>query len=212
LRDSKSWHMPLSLGSRRRRYQYHVVYIGEDYRSFMELGKKWAREIGLEMSDEPPPWRPDELYIKVPAARPHPLAAGLEVDPATFETQYERVYLIGDSSLLKLGLPPIGWDPLASRHAGQGNSQGVRERSLRGRGRDLAGGGRQREVPPLDGLPHDLWHSPGPLKGAVRPLLAWASLALSLSLVPSPLPTPPCQSLGPTPLCSRLPACGGGLP
>jgi len=90
----------------------HVVYIGEDYRSFMEVGKKWAQEIGLEMSDEPPPWRPDELYIKVPAARPHPLAAGLEVDPTTFETQYERVYLIGDSSLLKLGLPPIGWGAL----------------------------------------------------------------------------------------------------
>ncbi|MEL9990617.1 MAG: hypothetical protein QXP98_00265 [Thermoproteus sp.] len=48
----------------------------------------------------------------MPVLRPHPLAVGLEVDPATFETQYRGVYLIGDSSLVKLGLPPIGWGAL----------------------------------------------------------------------------------------------------
>jgi len=90
----------------------HIVYVGDDYQLLLEPWSKWASEVGIEISDEPPPWRPDELHIKVPAVRLHPLVAGLEVDPTTFETQYERVYLIGDSSLLKLGLPPIGWGAL----------------------------------------------------------------------------------------------------
>jgi len=90
----------------------HLVYVGDDYQFLLEPWKKWALEIGVEVSEDPPEWRPDELYINVPAVRPHPLAAELEVDPATFETQLEHVYLIGDSSLLKLGLPPVGWGAL----------------------------------------------------------------------------------------------------
>jgi len=90
----------------------HLVYVGEDYQLLLEPWKKWASEVGVKILDEAPTWRPDELYINVPVVRPHPLAAGLEVDPATFETQYERVYLIGDSSLIMLGLPPIGWGAL----------------------------------------------------------------------------------------------------
>jgi len=90
----------------------HLVYVGDDYQLLLEPWKKWASEVGIEILDEPPPWRSDELYINVPTVRPHPLAAGLEVNSATFETQYERVYLIGDSSLLMLGLPPVGWGAL----------------------------------------------------------------------------------------------------
>jgi len=48
----------------------------------------------------------------VPEVRLHPLAADLEVRPDTFETNVERVYLIGDSSLVKLDLPPVGWGAL----------------------------------------------------------------------------------------------------
>lgn len=42
----------------------------------------------------------------------HPLAADLEVKPSTSETDIERVFLIGDSSPIKLDLPPVGWGAL----------------------------------------------------------------------------------------------------
>ncbi len=50
--------------------------------------------------------------MSVPAAKAHPLAANLEVAPTTFETDIQRVYLIGDSSLIKLDLPLVGWGAL----------------------------------------------------------------------------------------------------
>lgn len=90
----------------------HLVYVSDDYMFLLEPWKAKAKEIGLEVTDEPPPLSRDELHISVPAVRPHPLSAGLDVRPDTLETQYERVYLIGDSALLRLGLPPIGWGSL----------------------------------------------------------------------------------------------------
>ncbi|MGC9051574.1 MAG: hypothetical protein ACP5J3_11665, partial [Pyrobaculum sp.] len=87
----------------------HVVFIHDDYKMFMSIQREYMVKSGVEISEEPPPYREGELRVSVPAVRIHPIAAGLDVDPVTFETQHERVYLIGDSSLLKLGLPPIGW-------------------------------------------------------------------------------------------------------
>jgi hypothetical protein len=66
----------------------------------------------VEVSSDPPEWRHGELHVSVPVARAHPLVANLEVPPTTFETDIERVYLIGDSSLIKLDLPPVGWGAL----------------------------------------------------------------------------------------------------
>ncbi|MEL9991254.1 MAG: FAD-dependent oxidoreductase [Thermoproteus sp.] len=90
----------------------HLVYIGDYYAPLLAAWRKWAEQIGIEVSEELPRTGEDILVISVPVLRPHPLAVGLEVDPATFETQYRGVYLIGDSSLVKLGLPPIGWGAL----------------------------------------------------------------------------------------------------
>ncbi|MGC9118071.1 MAG: FAD-dependent oxidoreductase [Thermoproteus sp.] len=91
----------------------HLVYVSDDYVFLLEPWKAKAKEIGVEVTSDPPPHKAvDELHISVPAVRPHPLTAGLELKPETLETQYERVYLIGDSALLKLGLPPIGWGSL----------------------------------------------------------------------------------------------------
>ncbi|AET31601.1 NAD-binding protein [Pyrobaculum ferrireducens] len=90
----------------------HVVFIHDDYKMFMSIQREHMVKSGVEISEEPPPYREGELRVSVPAVRIHPIAAGLDVDPVTFETQHERVYLIGDSSLLKLGLPPIGWGAL----------------------------------------------------------------------------------------------------
>lgn len=91
----------------------HLVYVSNDYIFLLEPWKAKAKEIGVEVSEDPPPAKPSgEVHISVPAVRPHPLAVGLEVKPETLETQYERVFLIGDSSLLKLRLPPIGWGSL----------------------------------------------------------------------------------------------------
>ncbi|MGC8973377.1 MAG: FAD-dependent oxidoreductase [Thermoproteus sp.] len=91
----------------------HLVYVSDDYVFLLEPWKAKAKEIGVEVTGDPPPHKAvDELHISVPAVRPHPLTAGLELKPETLETQYERVYLIGDSALLKLGLPPIGWGSL----------------------------------------------------------------------------------------------------
>ncbi|AEA12233.1 FAD-dependent pyridine nucleotide-disulfide oxidoreductase [Thermoproteus uzoniensis 768-20] len=91
----------------------HLIYVSDDYVFLLEPWKAKAKEIGVEVTGDPPPHKAvDELHISVPAVRPHPLTAGLELKPETLETQYERVYLIGDSALLKLGLPPIGWGSL----------------------------------------------------------------------------------------------------
>ena len=87
----------------------HIVYIGDDYKFLLEPWREQASKIGIVINEEPPPpKRPGELHLSVPVLRPHPLATQLEVDPVTFETQFDRVFLIGDSSLVKLGLPPIG--------------------------------------------------------------------------------------------------------
>lgn len=90
----------------------HVVYASPDYDFLLDAWTSKAREIGVEVSSDPPEWRKGELHVSVPAAKAHPLAANLEVAPTTFETDIERVYLIGDSSLIKLALPPIGWGAL----------------------------------------------------------------------------------------------------
>lgn len=89
----------------------HLVYVSHDYTTLLEVWKKWASSIGVELTDEPPP-QDGTLHISVPALLPHPLAAEFEIDPVTFQTQNEGVYVIGDSSLIKLGLPPIGWGAL----------------------------------------------------------------------------------------------------
>jgi len=90
----------------------HLVYVSPDYDFLLGAWVPKAREIGVEVSRDPPEWRDGELHISVPEVRPHPLAADLEVRPDTFETNVERVYLIGDSSLVKLDLPPVGWGAL----------------------------------------------------------------------------------------------------
>ena len=66
----------------------------------------------MEVSRDPPERQQGELHVSVPVAKVHPLAANLEVEPSTFETDIEHVYLIGDSSLIKLDLPPVGWGAL----------------------------------------------------------------------------------------------------
>jgi len=90
----------------------HIVYASRDYDFLLDAWTSKAREIGVEVSRDPPEWRQDELHVSVPAAKVHQLAANLEVSPTTFETNIERVYLIGDSSLIKLNLPPVGWGAL----------------------------------------------------------------------------------------------------
>jgi NADH dehydrogenase FAD-containing subunit len=90
----------------------HVVYASPDYDFLLDVQASKAREIGVEVSRDPPEWRKGELHVSVPAARAHPLVANLEVAPTTFETDIERVYLIGDSSLIKLDLPPVDWGAL----------------------------------------------------------------------------------------------------
>ncbi|MEM1926815.1 MAG: NAD(P)/FAD-dependent oxidoreductase [Pyrobaculum sp.] len=89
----------------------HLIYVSSDYAHFLELSKKWAASIGVEITEDPPPLD-DTLHVTVPTIVEHPLATGLEVDPATFETQHRGVYLIGDTSLMKLKLPPVGWGAL----------------------------------------------------------------------------------------------------
>ncbi|ABP51710.1 MAG: FAD/NAD(P)-binding oxidoreductase [Pyrobaculum arsenaticum] len=95
-----------------KRVSIHLVYVADDYRFLLNPWMTWAEAKGIEISEDPPQHRPGDLYISVPSVRPHPLVADLEPDPATMETQLERVYLIGDAALLKLGLPPIGWGAL----------------------------------------------------------------------------------------------------
>jgi NADH dehydrogenase FAD-containing subunit len=90
----------------------HVVYVSPDYDFLLEAWASKAREVGIEVSRDPPEWQQGELHVSVPTAKVHPLAANLEVAPTTFETDIERVYLIGDSSLIKLDLPPVGWGAL----------------------------------------------------------------------------------------------------
>ena len=90
----------------------HLVYVSNDWLYLLEPWKAKAKEVGIDVTDEPPSYTRGELHISVPAARPHPLTAGLEVKPETLETQHERVYLIGDSAMLRLGLPAIGWGSL----------------------------------------------------------------------------------------------------
>jgi NADH dehydrogenase FAD-containing subunit len=90
----------------------HVVYASPDYDFLLDAWTSKAREVGVEVSRDPPQWRRGELHVSVPVAKTHPLAANLEVAPTTFETDIERVYLIGDSSLIKLDLPPVGWGAL----------------------------------------------------------------------------------------------------
>ena len=91
----------------------HLVYVSDDYLFLLEPWVEKIKEVGggVDVTNELPPYTRGELHISVPAARPHPLSASLDVKLETLETQYERVYLIGDSALLRLGLPPIGWAP-----------------------------------------------------------------------------------------------------
>lgn len=97
----------------RKEVSIHLAYMGDDYRPLLEPARRWLEEAGVAVEDGPPPRKAEgELHVSVPAVRLHPLAAPLEVDPATFETQFERVYLIGHSSLMKLGLPPVDWGSL----------------------------------------------------------------------------------------------------
>jgi NADH dehydrogenase FAD-containing subunit len=90
----------------------HVVYVSPDYDFLLNAWTSKAQKVGIEMSRDPPEWRQGELHVSVPVARVHPLVANLEVASTTFETDIERVYLIGDSSLIKLNLPPVGWGAL----------------------------------------------------------------------------------------------------
>jgi len=90
----------------------HVVYASPDYDFLLDAWVSKAQKVGIEMSRDPPEWRRGELHVSVPVARVHPLVTNLEVAPTTFETDIERVYLIGDSSLIKLDLPPVGWGAL----------------------------------------------------------------------------------------------------
>jgi hypothetical protein len=65
--------------------------------------------FGIEVSDTPPPDLGEELHVEVPSLEPHPLARGLYVGPL-YETQYSGIYLIGETSLIKMGVFPT---PLA---------------------------------------------------------------------------------------------------
>lgn len=63
----------------------HVVYVSPDYQNVLSLWARWAREVGIEVSDEPPEYKPGELHISVPGVRPHPLVSTLKINPLTFE-------------------------------------------------------------------------------------------------------------------------------
>lgn len=86
----------------------HIVYVHDDYRWLFELHSRLFEEFGIAVTDEPPRPAPGELHVMVPSTVAHPLARGLRVGPL-FDTQYPGVYLIGETSLMKLGLPPLGW-------------------------------------------------------------------------------------------------------
>ncbi|MFB6490941.1 MAG: NAD(P)/FAD-dependent oxidoreductase [Thermoproteus sp. AZ2] len=88
----------------------HVLYIHDDYRWLFNTYKDTFDKYGVALTEDPPPIKTEgrELHLFVPELAQHPLARGLRVTPL-FETQHPRTYLIGESSLMKLGLPPIGW-------------------------------------------------------------------------------------------------------
>ncbi|MBP1449060.1 MAG: hypothetical protein JZD41_03460 [Thermoproteus sp.] len=65
--------------------------------------------FGIECTDKAPEQAEGELQITAPTLEPHPAAHGLGVGPL-FETQYDDVYLIGETSLVKMGAVPT---PLA---------------------------------------------------------------------------------------------------
>lgn len=94
-----------------KKVSIHLVYVGRDYSNLLSLWARWAESVGVELSEELPPLD-GTLHVSVPALVPHPLAAGIDVDPATFEARGQRVYVIGDAALIKLGLPPTGWGAL----------------------------------------------------------------------------------------------------
>lgn len=87
----------------------HLVYVHPDYKWLFDSFSATFAKHGVVVTEEPPPTgNKGEIHVVVPELNMHPLAKGLKVG-ALFETQYDRTYLIGDSSLIKLGLPPIGW-------------------------------------------------------------------------------------------------------
>jgi NADH dehydrogenase FAD-containing subunit len=87
----------------------HLVYVHPDYKWLFEAFSAQMAKLGISLSEEPPPTEDKaEIHVVVPELNPHPLTKGLKVGPL-FETQYDRTYLIGDTSLMKLGLPPLGW-------------------------------------------------------------------------------------------------------
>lgn len=90
----------------------HMVYVHPDYKWLFDAYKETFEKYGVLFTEEPPPNdRRGELHVVVPELYLHPLAKGLKVG-SLFETQYDRTYIIGDSSLMKIGLPPIGWGAL----------------------------------------------------------------------------------------------------
>ncbi|MFB6491027.1 MAG: NAD(P)/FAD-dependent oxidoreductase [Thermoproteus sp. AZ2] len=94
---------------RSKEVSIHMVYVHPDYRWLFELHSHLFREFGIPITDEPPAsYSPGELLVTVPSTVLHPLARGLALGPL-FETQYPNTYLIGESSLIKLRLPPLGW-------------------------------------------------------------------------------------------------------
>lgn len=91
----------------------HLVYVSPGYEWLLGPWTPKAKEAGINVSTDPPESRGEgELHVSVPAATVHPLVADVEVNPSTFETYLQRVFSIGDSSLIKLGLPPVGWGSL----------------------------------------------------------------------------------------------------
>lgn len=78
----------------------HILSILPRYQSLIDAGR--LALFGIECTDKAPEQAEGELQITAPTLEPHPAAHGLGVGPL-FEAQYDDVYLIGETSLIKMG-------------------------------------------------------------------------------------------------------------
>ncbi|MEM0370181.1 MAG: NAD(P)/FAD-dependent oxidoreductase [Pyrobaculum sp.] len=101
----------------------HLIYVSSDYAHFLEVTKKWAASIGVEITEDPPPLD-DTLHVTVPTIAENPLATGLEVDPANLRDTTPWSLPNRRHLAHKVKTPPSGQGhTMASLHARQSNSK-----------------------------------------------------------------------------------------